>query len=58
MNNLVYLAAAYAFAWLAIVAYVHGIARRQRRLESELETLQQTVEGKTHTGDPVNEHHA
>jgi len=53
MSNLVYLAAAYAVAWLAICAYLFGIARRQRRLERELDRLQRTVEGKTQQGETV-----
>jgi len=44
MNNLAYLLAAYAFAWLAIFAYLYSIARRQRRLEHELKVLQRTLD--------------
>jgi CcmD family protein len=58
MNNLVYLVAAYAFAWLAIFAYLYGMARRQRRLELELEMLRRTLEGETHQRDAPTEHRA
>jgi CcmD family protein len=51
MNNLAYLIAAYAFAWLAIFAYLCGIVRRQRRLELELKGLQRTLEGELQKGD-------
>jgi CcmD family protein len=57
MNNLGYLAAAYAFAWLAILAYLYSIARRQRRLEHELETLQRALERETPKGDSRAAHH-
>jgi len=50
MNNLAYLVAAYAFAWLAIFAYLYSIARRQRRMERELELLQRTLDGKRAEG--------
>jgi CcmD family protein len=53
MNNLVYLVAAYVFAWLAILAYLYGIARRQRRLELELRRLQRTLEGESQNGDAL-----
>jgi CcmD family protein len=58
MNNLVYLVAAYAFAWLAIFAYLYGIAQRQRRLELELETLQRILQAEKETVDALTEHRA
>jgi CcmD family protein len=44
MENLWYLILAYAFAWFAVLAYVHIIAQRQRRLERDLHNLKQVLE--------------
>lgn len=41
MNNLGYLFAAYTFIWLAVLAYVYIIARRQQELTRELQALRE-----------------
>jgi len=43
MNNLGYLFAAYTFIWVAVLAYVYFIARRQRALEKELQALREAL---------------
>lgn len=39
MGNLVYLFAAYAVIWLAVLLYSYSIAARQKSLEREIEML-------------------
>lgn len=40
-KNLNFLFAAYAVVWLLLLGYIVSVARRQKRLESELEMLKQ-----------------
>lgn len=44
MNNLGYLFAAYTFIWVAVLAYVYIIARRQRTLEREIQALREALQ--------------
>jgi len=41
-----YVIAAYAFIWLALIAYITAIMRRMIKLEREVEVLQDVVEHK------------
>jgi CcmD family protein len=44
MGNLVYLFAAYAVFWALTFAFVFNIARRQRSLQREIESLKRALE--------------
>jgi CcmD family protein len=41
-----YLLAAYSLVWILLFAYVLGISSKQKKLETELETLRQLLERK------------
>ncbi len=43
--NLEYVFAAYSFIALALFLYMLSFSRRQRRLEEEIRSLRQTLEG-------------
>jgi CcmD family protein len=44
MENIEFLAAAYAFFWALTFLYVFSIARRQKNLEQELQVLESLIE--------------
>ncbi len=44
MGNLVYLFAAYAVFWALTFAFVFNIARRQKGLQREIESLKRALE--------------
>ena len=44
------LIAAYAFVWLAVLAYVWSVWRRLGRVEREMEALARRTEGRTEGG--------
>ena len=44
MGNLVYLFAAYAVFWVLTFAFVFSIARRQKGLRREIESLRRALE--------------
>jgi CcmD family protein len=44
MGNLVYLFAAYAVFWALTFAFVFNIARRQKGLQREIESLRRALE--------------
>jgi CcmD family protein len=44
MDNLVYLFAAYAVFWALTFAFVFNIARRQKGLQREMESLRRALE--------------
>jgi len=44
MNNLGYLFAAYTFIWVAVLAYVYTMARRQQTLEREIQELRKALQ--------------
>ena len=46
MGNLVYLFAAYAVFWVLTFVFVFNIARRQKGLQREIESLKQTLESR------------
>ena len=46
MGNLVYLFAAYAVFWVLTFVFVLNIARRQKSLQREIESLKQTLESR------------
>ncbi len=41
MKNLNFLFAAYAIVWLLIIGYLFSLARRQKKLAQEIETVKQ-----------------
>jgi CcmD family protein len=51
MNNLGYLFAAYTFIWLAVLAYVYIIARRQQALAREIQALQNALQRESGKSD-------
>ncbi len=51
MNNLGYLFAAFAFIWVAVLAYVYIIARRQQALEREIRELREALPGEPRHSD-------
>ena len=46
MGNLVYLFAAYAVFWVLTFVFVFRIARRQKGLEREIESLKRALESR------------
>jgi CcmD family protein len=46
VGNLVYLFAAYAVFWALTFAFVFNIARRQKGLQREIESLRQALESR------------
>jgi CcmD family protein len=46
MGNLVYLFAAYAVFWALTFAFVFNIARRQKGLQREIESLKRALEAR------------
>ena len=46
MGDLVYLFAAYAVFWVLTFVFVFNIARRQKGLQREIESLKQTLESR------------
>ena len=44
MGNLIYLFAAYAVFWVLTFVFVFNIARRQKGLQKEIESLRRTLE--------------
>ena len=44
MGNLVYLFAAYAVFWVLTFAFVFSIARRQKSLQRDIESLKRALE--------------
>jgi len=50
MGNLVYLFAAYAVFWALTFAFVSRIARRQKDLQREVETLRRALETRQERG--------
>ena len=46
MGDLVYLFAAYAVFWVLTFVFVFNIARRQKSLQREVESLKQTLENR------------
>jgi len=51
MNNLGYLFAAYSFIWVAVLAYVYIIARRQQALAKEIQELREELEKENRQSD-------
>jgi CcmD family protein len=51
MNNLGYLFAAYTFIWLAVLAYVYVIARRQQTLAREIQALREALQRESGKSD-------
>lgn len=47
MDNLIYLFAAYAIIWLAVMLYSFSIAARQKSLEREIEMLKAVLAEKS-----------
>ncbi len=46
MGNLIYLFAAFAVIWLAVLLYSYSIGARQKGLEREIEMLRAIVAGR------------
>lgn len=46
MKNLNFLFAAYAIVWLLIIGYLFSLARRQKKLAQEIETVKQIQQGR------------
>lgn len=46
MGDLWYLALAYAVIWVALLAYLYSIARRQESLRQEVRAIEEALEGK------------
>lgn len=46
MKNLNFLFAAYTIVWLLIIGYLFSMARRQKRLAQEMETIKHLQQGK------------
>jgi CcmD family protein len=51
MNNLGYLFAAYTFIWVAVLAYVYVVARRQQTLAREIQALQEALQKESGKSD-------